>query len=148
PALLAGPARRSAQDRLADRRGCQRRQAALLLEQLRAAHAAGAHGGVRAPAVLGGAIPRRSEGAAGLGPVSGSVVDRLSPQQCAGDAGLQLPGLARIRATPRGKPTRPAASAFFPLVPTAGGCPWPRSIVASSIGCGVRPFANRSSVIP
>ena len=38
---------------------------------------------------------------------------------------------------------RPAAAAFFPLGPTAGDCPCRKCIVASSIGCGVRPSVNR-----
>ena len=131
-------ARTATADRLADRRGRQGRQAAVLLEQLRAAHAAGADGGVRPPPVLGGAVSRGSQGTAGLGPVSGAVVDRLPPQQCVGAAGVQFPGVARVPATPRVCPPRQAASAFFPLGPTDGGCRCRRSTAGSSIGCGVR----------
>ena len=103
-----------------------------------------ADGGVRASSALGGAVPRGSQGTAGLGPVSGPAVDRVPPEQCAGDAGVQFPGVAGVPATPRGEPTRQAASAFFPLGPTAGDGPCRRCIVASSIGCGVRPSVNRS----
>jgi len=134
-ALLAGDGRRPAPPRLADRRRRQRRQAALLLERLRARPAAGAAGGVRAPAALGGAVSRRGQGAVGLGSVSGPLVDGVPPPRGAGTAGLQLPGLARVPAPPAGAPARPAAPAFFPRGPTVGACRCRRCIGAWSIDC-------------
>src|SRR5262249_17568680 len=73
-ALLEGNLGGQEANRLADRGGWQRRQAALLLEQLRAARGPRADGGVRAQAILGGAVPRASQGTAGLGSVSGQTV--------------------------------------------------------------------------
>src|SRR5262249_35425605 len=138
-ALLACHGGRQAADRLADRGGLLRRQAALLLEPPRAEDVAGEDGGIRPPALLGGAVPRGGEDAAGVGPVSGAVVAGVPPPRGVRHAGVQLPGLAGVQTKRDAEPTWQAAPAFFPLGPTAGAYLCRRSTAASATGCGLRP---------
>src|SRR5438477_3934302 len=98
-ALLAGAVGGGSGAGLADRRAPgpgQEGQVEVPLEQLRRGSHPGEDGGVRAPALRGGTVPRGGQGPARLGPVSGAAVDRLSPQQCVGHAGLQFPGQAGV----------------------------------------------------
>lgn len=97
--------------------------AEVLLEQPRATGAAGEGGRVRPPAAPGGAVLRGGEDAARVEPVPGPTVGRVPLARGRGDAGVLVPGVARVPAavdaTPPGRP-RPA---FSPSRWTPGAAP-------------------------
>lgn len=93
----------------------------ILLEQLSAANVSSADGGIYPSALLGRAIPRRSERRTGLGAIPRALVARLSPECGADHVKLQFLSLVRMASTPENSATRSQASGFFPPNGIGGG---------------------------
>ena len=134
-AWLARYRRRPEEDRLADRGRSKRRQAALLLEQLRAAHALGADGGVRASTALGGAFHEEAKELLGWDQYQGRLWTGFHRNSVLVMLAYSFLVWQEFQQRQE-QPARAGRGGLFPLVQIDVGCHCRRYIARSATGSG------------